>query len=234
MISFSETLAVFWVSRQLIETVLKLLPVSSEFVKITYLWGFWKKWPKFLHKKTLFYPKNWWKFKQFQKSPFRQKMSAHFHFWSRFFWFWNCKMSFFASEQITTRYVCFFRCKLPRIFRSGNPLLLCSGGETGTNNCPKWKFYNFALKLEQLLENLKIVLPLLHSFFDFSFLVSKKWVKELWNWSTFLKLARTLNINFTIEFTALDRVFRFWLTFRKEQIESASFCKNRLKAQFHT
>ena len=72
-------------------------------------------------------------------------------------------MSFFASEKITTRYVCFFRCKLPRNFRGGNPLLLCTGGETGTNNCPKWKLYNFALKLEQLLENLKIVLPLVHS-----------------------------------------------------------------------
>ena len=42
-------------------------------------------------------------------------------------------------------------------------------------------------------------------FFDFSFLVHKNLVKEVWNWNTFWK-----------------------------QSESASFCKNRLKAQFHT
>ena len=163
----------------------------------------------FTWKKNYFIQKNDENSSSFKKVHFDQKMSATFHFSSRFFRFWNCKMSFFASEQITTRYVCFFRCKIPRNFRGGNPLLLCSGGETRTNNCPKWKLYNFALKLEQLLENLKIVLPLLHMFFNFSILVSKKWVKELWNWSTFLKLARTLNINLTIVFTALDRVFRF-------------------------
>ena len=42
-------------------------------------------------------------------------------------------------------------------------------------------------------------------FFDFSFLVHKNLVKEVWYWNTFWK-----------------------------QSESASFCKNRLKAQFHT
>ena len=155
--------AVFRVSRQLFETGLKLLPVSSEFEKITYLLRFWKKWPKFLHEKTFFYQKKNENSSSFKKVNFDQKMSANFHFWSRFFRFWNCKMSFFASEQITIRYVCFFRCKLPRNFRGGFPLLLYSAGETRTNNCPKWKLYNFALKLEQLLENIKIVLPLVHS-----------------------------------------------------------------------
>ena len=114
-------------------------------------------------KKRYFIQKNDENSSSFKKVHFDQKMSANFHFLSPFFRFWNCKMSFFASEKITTRYVCFFRCKLTRNFRAGNPLLLCTGGETGKNNCPKWKLYNFALKLEHLLENIKIVLPVVHN-----------------------------------------------------------------------
>ena len=95
--SFSETLAVFWVSRPLIETVLKLLPVSFELIKITDLWGFWKKWPKFLHEKTLFYPKKWWKFKQFQKSPFRPKNVCQFSFFVTIFSILKLQNEFFCK-----------------------------------------------------------------------------------------------------------------------------------------
>ena len=141
----------------------------------------------------------------FKKVNFEKYFCAIFLFLSRFQDFWNRKICFFASKKIPTGYAYFFACKFPSQIRAGNPLWLCTAGETAAKLLTIWILYNYPLKLELLLGNLKIVLPLVHSSFDFSFLVSKNWVKEVWNWSTFWK-----------------------------QSESASFCKNRLKAQFHT
>ena len=61
----------------------------------------------------------------------------------------------------------------------GNPLWLCTAGETTAKLLTMMNIVLFSCETELLFGNLKIVLPLVHSFFDFSFLVSKNWVKEV-------------------------------------------------------
>ena len=174
MTSFSETRAVIWVSGQLFETGMKLWPVSSEFVKIRIFIGKIEKVKnKCCNQKKVFCQKNIENEVVSKKSIWSDNCLPKFNFCHDFKSFETVKYVFLQVKKFLMDTCVFLiansRPKFPPVNRQG----LFTGGETGPNYWPWRIMYNFSVKPELLLGNIKIVLRLLTNFFYFSFLFQK-------------------------------------------------------------
>ena len=136
-------------------------------------------------------------------------MFAKIQFLSRFQEFWNCKIGFFESKKIQYGFVCFFYCKFPTQIPTRKSARAVYEWWNWAKLLTMKNYVHFFCETGAFIRKYQNRFTPANQLFLFFISFSKNFVTEFWNWSIFQKLVQPLKIYFAIQFSALNRVFRF-------------------------